>query len=92
MTPDSSRIRSLTTKFRLIHVNLKCSLRADGANLPEWGFKQGEVVCEKKASNTTSNLWNVEFHKNEKRIFYLIQSLQEMLLIIKLAFFKVLWN
>jgi dolichyl-phosphate-mannose--protein O-mannosyl transferase len=49
-------------------------LRADGVNLPEWGFKQGEVVCEKKANKDTSNIWNIELHENKKRNFKLTSS------------------
>lgn len=63
--PNAKTIRSLTTRFFLVHKNLNCLLRADGTNLPEWGFKQGEVVCQKKADyQSTSNMWNIESHVN----------------------------
>jgi dolichyl-phosphate-mannose-protein mannosyltransferase len=42
-------------------------LRADGTHLPEWGFKQGEVVCQKKPDfSSLSNMWNIELHVNPK--------------------------
>jgi dolichyl-phosphate-mannose-protein mannosyltransferase len=59
--------RSMTTRFRFLHANLKCLLRADGTHLPEWGFKQGEVVCQKKPDyQSLSNMWNIELHVNPK--------------------------
>eukprot|EP00158_Paraphelidium_tribonemae_P005748 Partr_v1_DN27509_c0_g1_i1_m30853 putative Dolichyl-phosphate-mannose--protein mannosyltransferase len=61
-----THVRSLTTDFRLKHVNLKCYLRAHNVHLPEWGFKQGEVICDKYATKDSNNLWNVEQHWNDK--------------------------
>ncbi|KAJ3269778.1 Protein O-mannosyltransferase 2 [Terramyces sp. JEL0728] len=62
-----NEFRSLTTRFRLMHVNLGCALRSDGVTLPEWGFKQGEVVCQKKPElNSKSVMWNIELHVNPK--------------------------
>ncbi|KAI8927643.1 Dolichyl-phosphate-mannose-protein mannosyltransferase-domain-containing protein [Entophlyctis helioformis] len=61
------RIRSLTTRFRLRHKNSGCLLRADGVTLPQWGFKQIEVVCQKKGDlSSTSNMWNIEKHENQR--------------------------
>ncbi len=65
---DYSKIRTLTTAFRLKHTDLGCYLRAGNVNLPQWGFKQIEVTCVK--SNIPSDVythWNVESHTNEKR-------------------------
>ncbi|OAJ44520.1 dolichyl-phosphate-mannose-protein mannosyltransferase [Batrachochytrium dendrobatidis JEL423] len=59
------RIRSLTTRFRLRHVTSGCLLRADGVTLPQWGFKQIEVVCQKKPKDDeVANYWNIELHVN----------------------------
>ncbi|KAJ3225723.1 Protein O-mannosyltransferase 2 [Clydaea vesicula] len=61
----NGRIRSLSSRFRLRHVTLGCLLRSEGVTLPEWGFKQAEVVCQKKADKWSNyNLWNVELHVN----------------------------
>ena len=49
---------------------LGCLLRADGVSLPQWGFKQTEVICQKKPDpDSTSNMWNIEQHFHEKRNF-----------------------
>ncbi|KAI9257774.1 Dolichyl-phosphate-mannose-protein mannosyltransferase-domain-containing protein [Helicostylum pulchrum] len=64
---DKERVRSLTTRFRLRHEKMGCLLTADNGVLPQWGFKQTEVYCDKR--NDTENphsMWNVEQHWNEK--------------------------
>ena len=65
---DFSKIRTLTTAFRLRHTSLGCYLRAGNVNLPQWGFKQIEVTCvkENKPKDVYTH-WNVEAHVNEKR-------------------------
>ena len=66
--PKSSRIQILSTRFRLRHLMLNCLLREEGEKLPEWGFSQGEIVCQKKpASKSFNNMWNVEDHINPRR-------------------------
>ncbi|KAI8824002.1 Dolichyl-phosphate-mannose-protein mannosyltransferase-domain-containing protein [Fimicolochytrium jonesii] len=63
----STRIRSLTTRFRLRHSNSGCLLRSHAVSLPQWGFKQAEVVCQKEADNDSRNhWWNIEEHSHEK--------------------------
>ena len=68
---DRSRIRTLTTSFRLRHPVLGCYLRAGNVNLPQWGFKQIETTCvkENKPSDVYTH-WNVESHFNERREFH----------------------
>ncbi|KAI7907111.1 Dolichyl-phosphate-mannose-protein mannosyltransferase-domain-containing protein [Cokeromyces recurvatus] len=64
---EKDRVRSLTTRFRLRHERLGCLLTADGGTLPQWGFKQTEVYCDK--SDDVDNphaMWNVEQHWNPK--------------------------
>lgn len=65
---DRSKIRTLTTAMRFRHTVLGCYLRAGNVNLPQWGFKQIEVTCD-KANNPrdTFTHWNIEAHTNEKR-------------------------
>ncbi|PKS12155.1 hypothetical protein jhhlp_001453 [Lomentospora prolificans] len=64
---DRSRIRTLTTAFRLRHAVLGCYLRAGNTNLPQWGFKQIEVTCAKENNPRDSYThWNVEAHWNDK--------------------------
>jgi dolichyl-phosphate-mannose-protein mannosyltransferase len=64
---DRSRIRTLTTAFRLRHPVLGCYLRAGNVNLPQWGFKQIETTCtmENKPSDVYTH-WNVESHTNDR--------------------------
>jgi dolichyl-phosphate-mannose-protein mannosyltransferase len=64
-----STIRSLTTRFRLRHMQSKCLLRSHDVHLPEWGFKQAEVTCDKRQREDDNSLWNIEQHWNEKRMF-----------------------
>lgn len=59
-------IRALTTSFRLRHVATGCYLRARNVQLPEWGFKQGEVSCaQADGPGAPALLWNVETHVND---------------------------
>lgn len=68
---DKSKIRTLTTAFRLRHPVMGCYLRAANVNLPQWGFKQIEVTCDKSNNpRDTFTHWNVEAHTNEKRTSY----------------------
>lgn len=65
---DRSRVRTLTTAFRLKHPSMGCYLRAGNVNLPQWGFKQIEVTCDKKNNPKDAfTHWNIEAHVNEKR-------------------------
>ncbi|CDS12794.1 hypothetical protein LRAMOSA04978 [Lichtheimia ramosa] len=64
---DKERVRSLTTRFRLRHTHLNCLLAANNVVLPQWGFKQVEVTCDKRNNeNDPHTWWNVEEHYNDK--------------------------
>ncbi|KAG2217376.1 hypothetical protein INT45_007386 [Circinella minor] len=63
---DKERVRSLTTRFRLRHTQLDCLLYANNVVLPQWGFKQIEVICDKRnRENDPHTWWNVEEHYND---------------------------
>jgi dolichyl-phosphate-mannose-protein mannosyltransferase len=65
---DRSRIRTLTTSFRLRHQVLGCYLRAGTVSLPQWGFKQIETTCVKGNNPRDKHTqWNIESHWNDKR-------------------------
>lgn len=67
---DYSKLRTLTTAFRLRHPELGCYLRAGNVNLPQWGFKQIETTCVKQNNPKDKYThWNVESHVNERRRF-----------------------
>jgi len=64
---DRSQLRTLTSSFRLKHPSMGCYLRAGNTNLPQWGFKQIEVTCDKKNNpKDTFTHWNIEAHTNER--------------------------
>jgi dolichyl-phosphate-mannose-protein mannosyltransferase len=64
---DYSKLKTLTSSFRLKHTALGCYLKAANTNLPQWGFKQIETTCTKK-NNPKDKFthWNVESHWNDK--------------------------
>jgi dolichyl-phosphate-mannose-protein mannosyltransferase len=84
------RIHSLTTRLRLRHQNSGCYVRAANAVLPQWGFKQIEVSCDKENNpKDVHTFWNIESHWNEKReshpfikAFYYPSARQERSLIL----------
>ena len=62
------RIHSLTTRLRFRHQQLGCYLRAANSILPQWGFKQVEVSCDKENKpDDAHTYWNVESHWNDRR-------------------------
>jgi dolichyl-phosphate-mannose-protein mannosyltransferase len=56
---SSKRLRTLRTHFKLRHLNTGCYLFSHKVKLPEWGFEQQEVTCNKNAVKDNS-LWYVE--------------------------------
>lgn len=60
---ETHYLRSLNTKFRLVHVNTGCLLFSHAVKLPEWGFGQQEVCCVKDGKRRLSN-WMVEVNTN----------------------------
>ncbi|KDQ14229.1 glycosyltransferase family 39 protein [Botryobasidium botryosum FD-172 SS1] len=58
--PESKkRLRTLRTYFRLRHPLTGCYLFSHKVKLPEWGFEQQEVTCNKNAVKPNS-LWVIE--------------------------------
>jgi dolichyl-phosphate-mannose-protein mannosyltransferase len=68
--PDSyNRLRTLRTQFRLRHDYTGCYLFSHKVKLPEWGFEQQEVTCNKNAVRANS-LWFIEMSNSHvKREF-----------------------
>jgi dolichyl-phosphate-mannose-protein mannosyltransferase len=56
---SSKRVRTLRTVFRLRHAMTGCYLFSHKVKLPDWGFEQQEVTCNKNAMKANS-LWMVE--------------------------------
>lgn len=56
--------KTIVSEVRLIHVNTSAVLKVSGAALPDWGFRQLEVVAEKLLKAHSSSLgWTVEEHR-----------------------------
>lgn len=61
-------VNSLTTRMRFRHQNLNCYMRAANAILPQWGWKQVEVSCDKENNPKDEHTyWNIESHVNDLR-------------------------
>lgn len=56
---------AIKSQVRLIHVGTDQVLRFTGRQLPDWGFNQHEVVCD-KIHDQQDAVWNVEEHRYTK--------------------------
>lgn len=64
-TENKSRVHPLSSGIRLRNQVMNCYLAAESARLPAWGFRQGEVTCDKSASRRDKRTWwNIETHEN----------------------------
>ena len=70
---SGKRLRTLRTHFKLRHLNTGCYLFSHKVKLPEWGFEQQEVTCNKNAVKANS-LWYIETSAKhpQRRCLYLI--------------------
>jgi dolichyl-phosphate-mannose-protein mannosyltransferase len=67
LSPAPEHVHSLTTRFQLRHIDTGCLLASSDRRLPDWGFDQFEVWCEKNTgSNALETLWNIEYNRHEK--------------------------
>ena len=57
------RLRTIRTHFRLRHALTGCYLFSHKVKLPEWGFEQQEVTCNKQAVKPNS-LWYIETNRH----------------------------
>jgi dolichyl-phosphate-mannose-protein mannosyltransferase len=53
------RVRTIQTKFRLVHVMTGCALFSHKVKLPDWGFEQQEVTCARQGTLPNS-VWYIE--------------------------------
>ncbi|KFY24202.1 hypothetical protein V493_05388 [Pseudogymnoascus sp. VKM F-4281 (FW-2241)] len=53
------RVRTIQTKFRLIHVMTGCALFSHKVKLPDWASEQQEVTCAKQGTLPNS-IWYIE--------------------------------
>lgn len=62
---DHRKLHPLTSSFRLRLPELGCYLAVSGAHLPAWGWRQGEVVCQKDPFKKDKRTWwNLEENVN----------------------------
>ncbi|KAF4589131.1 Dolichyl-phosphate-mannose-protein mannosyltransferase 1 [Ophiocordyceps camponoti-floridani] len=57
------RLRTIETKFRLIHIMSGCVLFSHKVKLPDWASEQQEVTCARSGSLPNS-LWYVEYNEH----------------------------
>ncbi|RDB20321.1 Dolichyl-phosphate-mannose--protein mannosyltransferase 1 [Hypsizygus marmoreus] len=61
---STKRLRTLRTVFRLRHALTGCYLFSHKVKLPDWGYEQQEVTCNKNAVRPNS-LWYIETSMHE---------------------------
>lgn len=57
---------AIKSQVRLVHTNTQGALRFSGRQLPDWGFNQHEVVCDRNLDHMDA-VWNVEEHRYTKK-------------------------
>ncbi|KAK9472052.1 Dolichyl-phosphate-mannose-protein mannosyltransferase-domain-containing protein [Dipodascopsis tothii] len=57
------RVRTIETKFKLVHVLSGCSLFSHKVKLPSWAFEQQEVTCAKQGTLPNS-IWYIEHNEH----------------------------
>ncbi|XP_016052088.1 PREDICTED: protein O-mannosyl-transferase 1 isoform X2 [Miniopterus natalensis] len=61
---DAETWKTILSEVRLVHLNTSAILKLSGAHLPDWGFRQLEVVGEKLSRGYhESAVWTVEEHR-----------------------------
>lgn len=65
------RLVTLRTRFRLRHTLTGCYLFSHKVKLPDWGFEQQEVTCNKNPSRANS-LWYIETNTHAAREYLLL--------------------
>ncbi|EMC98526.1 glycosyltransferase family 39 protein [Baudoinia panamericana UAMH 10762] len=53
------RLRTIQTKFKLVHIMTGCVLFSHKVKLPDWGFEQQEVTCA-KGGTLPNSVWYIE--------------------------------
>ncbi|KAI9467856.1 glycosyltransferase family 39 protein [Zychaea mexicana] len=63
---SKERLRTIHSRFRLVHTTQHCALFSHNVKLPEeWGFGQQEVTCM-QASKLPKTIWYIEANENLK--------------------------
>lgn len=57
------RVRTIQTKFRLVHIMTGCVLFSHKVKLPDWASEQQEVTCA-KGGTLPNSVWYVEYNEH----------------------------
>ncbi|KAL1890395.1 Dolichyl-phosphate-mannose--protein mannosyltransferase 1 [Ceratocystis pirilliformis] len=57
------RVRTIETKFRLVHIMSGCALFSHKVKLPEWASEQQEVTCARGGTEPNS-VWYIEHNEH----------------------------
>ncbi|MCL4119094.1 UNVERIFIED_CONTAM: hypothetical protein GTU68_019371 [Idotea baltica] len=52
-------VKTVVTRFKLVHYLVGCALMSHNKQLPKWGFEQMEVTCCPNVHDS-NNIWNIE--------------------------------
>lgn len=58
------RVRTIETKFRLVHIMTGCVLFSHKVKLPEWASEQQEVTCA-RGGTLPNSLWYIEHNEHD---------------------------
>ncbi|KEQ72514.1 dolichyl-phosphate-mannose-protein mannosyltransferase 1 [Aureobasidium namibiae CBS 147.97] len=58
-----NRVRTIETKFKLVHIMTGCVLFSHKVKLPDWGFEQQEVTCA-KGGTLPNSIWYIESNEH----------------------------
>ena len=59
-----TRVRTIQTKFKLVHVMTGCVLFSHKVKLPDWAWEQQEVTCA-KGGTLPNSIWYVEQNEHQ---------------------------
>lgn len=61
--PARERLRTIETKFKLVHIMTGCVLFSHKVKLPDWASEQQEVTCA-RGGTLPNSLWYVEYNEH----------------------------
>ncbi|KAF4309706.1 Glycosyl transferase family 39 [Botryosphaeria dothidea] len=59
------RVRTIETKFKLVHIMTGCNLFSHKVKLPDWGYEQQEVTCA-RGGTLPNSVWYIESNEHPK--------------------------
>lgn len=61
---SQARVRTIDTKFRLVHIMTGCVLFSHKVKLPDWASEQQEVTCA-RGGTLPNSLWYIESNEHD---------------------------